>query len=76
MFGATLKTLRERSGLSQSQLADKAGLSAGGIAQLETGRREPSWATVQAIAAALGVDCTAFSGQPEAKKPTKKKPKK
>ena len=31
-----------------------------GVAKLEQGVREPTWATVQALARALGVDCTAF----------------
>jgi hypothetical protein len=32
-----------------------------GIAKLEQGVREPSWATVQALARALGLDCLAFT---------------
>jgi DNA-binding XRE family transcriptional regulator len=42
------------------------------IAQLETGVRQPTWETVQALARALGVDCKAFETQPaEAETPAK-----
>lgn len=60
-FAARLKALREAAGLSQAALAEKAGMNRFGVAKLEQGQREPSWATVQALAAALGVDCTAFA---------------
>ena len=59
-FGARLKELRERAGLTQPELAEKAGMNRFGIAKLEQGAREPTWATVQALARALGVNCTAF----------------
>jgi transcriptional regulator with XRE-family HTH domain len=60
-FGSTLKALREAAAMTQQQLADKAGMHRFGIAKLEQGVRQPSWDTVQALAAALGVDCTAFA---------------
>jgi transcriptional regulator with XRE-family HTH domain len=59
-FAARLKELREAVGLTQQQLGDRAGLHKLTVAKLEQGLREPSWATVQALAAALGVDCRAF----------------
>ena len=59
-FGAKLRLLREQAGLSQKQLADKAGLSQKAVSFWETGEREPGWSAVQALAAALGVDCRAF----------------
>jgi transcriptional regulator with XRE-family HTH domain len=55
--------------MTQGQLAEKAGLSTGGIAQLEQNLREPSWKTVQALAAALGVDCLAFTEEAAPKTP-------
>lgn len=63
-FGARLRELRESAGLTQAQLAETAGLSKAGIADLEQGRREPSWATAIALAVALGVDCRAFLQPP------------
>lgn len=59
-FGARLKQLREQAGLTQVELAKKAGLHQFGVAKLERGERQPTWATVQALCKALGVSCTAF----------------
>lgn len=59
-FAARLKALRGAAGLTQEQLADKAGMHKLGIAKLEQGLREPTWATVQALAKALGVTCLDF----------------
>ncbi|HVS40137.1 MAG TPA: helix-turn-helix transcriptional regulator [Gemmataceae bacterium] len=61
-FAVRLKALREGAGLTQEQLADKAGLHLGAVFKLEQGVREPTWATVQALAHALGVGCAAFEG--------------
>src|SRR5262245_12365043 len=59
-FASRLKRLREAAGLTQGELAERAGMNQFGIAKLEQGVREPTWATVQALAEALGVECTAF----------------
>jgi transcriptional regulator with XRE-family HTH domain len=59
-FGAVLKRLREAADLSQMDLAVKAGLNLFTVAKLEQGQREPTWATAQALAAALRVSCEAF----------------
>ncbi len=78
-FGQRLKELREAASLTQQQLAEKAGLNQFGIAKLEQGVRSPAWETVQALARALGVSCSAFetdAGQAEpapAKKTRKQK---
>jgi transcriptional regulator with XRE-family HTH domain len=72
-FGERLKRLREGAGLSQRELAEKAGMHQFGVAKLEQGLREPSWATVQALAAALGVDCLAFTGTGESGPPPEKR---
>jgi transcriptional regulator with XRE-family HTH domain len=69
-FAGRLKELREQAGLTQPELADKAGLSKAGIADLEQGRREPSWATAVALAGALGVAVTAFLQQPAPRQQT------
>lgn len=79
-FAERLKSVREKIGLSQYALAKLAGLSKQAVSNLELGEREPTWATVQALAKALGVDCTAFqadaSPAPEAESPSAKKGKK
>jgi transcriptional regulator with XRE-family HTH domain len=60
VFAGRLRELREAARLTQKQLADKAGLALSGLTHLEQGLREPTWATVQALADALGVSCDAF----------------
>ena|ERR1017187_8075112 len=60
-FNARLRELREAAGLSQAELAERAGLSKGGIADLEQDRNRPTWDSVQKLAAALGVSCEAFN---------------
>jgi DNA-binding XRE family transcriptional regulator len=59
-FAGKLQGLREAAGLSQYALAKRSGLSKQALSQLELGQREPSWATVQSIAGALGVSCMEF----------------
>src|SRR5262245_28694537 len=53
-FGEQLRGFRERIGLTQEELAERAGLSAQGISALERGlRRRPYLPTVRALAEAL-----------------------
>jgi transcriptional regulator with XRE-family HTH domain len=79
-FARRLKELREASGMTQSQLADKAGLKVGGVRDLEQGRRRPTWETVLALAGALDVAVLTFAQPPEEQpepkrgRPTKDKP--
>lgn len=68
-FAENLKKLRNAAGLTQQELADKAGMKLGGVRDLEQGRWGPTWSTVLTLARALGVDCTAFTKEPE---PTEK----
>jgi transcriptional regulator with XRE-family HTH domain len=60
-FPARLRELREAAGLTQQALADASGLTREGVAQLETGRRSPTWATVLALASALGIKTDSFA---------------
>ena len=64
-FAAKLKAIRARLGLTQGQLARKAGLHLGAVFKLEQGQREPAWSTVQALCKALGVGCDEFLNAPE-----------
>lgn len=66
-FAAKLQQLREKSGLTQLELSAKAGLHRHSIARFEQGLREPSWASVRAIAKALGVSCQEFEKHPTTK---------
>ena len=52
-FGARLRELREKAGLTQTELAECAGLTMFGVTKLERGLRDPSWPTVLAFASAL-----------------------
>jgi transcriptional regulator with XRE-family HTH domain len=65
-FAGKLKELREAAGLSQQQLADKAGISLGAVRHFEQGLRGPAWKNVLALAAALGVSCEDFTALPAA----------
>lgn len=60
-FAARLRELRQAAGLTQRGLADKAGIAYGAVCALEQSLNGPTWVTVLALAAALGVDCTAFN---------------
>jgi transcriptional regulator with XRE-family HTH domain len=62
-FGERLRELRQKAGLTQEQLAAQSGLSVWNIRNYEQSHREPYWSVVPRLAAALGVDCRAFTGQ-------------
>jgi DNA-binding XRE family transcriptional regulator len=65
-FAVRLKALREATGMTQAALAEAAGLHLSVVFKIEQGiRDDPSWATVRALAKALGVDCTAFDEEKE-----------
>ena len=55
LLGARLRDHRRRLGLSQSQLAAKAGVNQGYLSSIEKGDRTPRPDTLRAIAVALGV---------------------
>ena len=51
-----VKSLRKRLGWSQEALAEKTGVSAPYITQIEVGKRTPSLDIVEKLASALGVE--------------------
>lgn len=51
-----IKIWREHRGMTQKQLAEAAEISTPYVSQIETGVREPTVATVKALAAALSTD--------------------
>jgi transcriptional regulator with XRE-family HTH domain len=63
-FPGRLRELRTEAGLTQGELAEKAGVKRGAIARWELGTREPSWSNVVALADALAVSCDAFRQEP------------
>lgn len=55
-LGALIREHRHAAGLTQTELARRAGTSQPTVARLETGTSEPTVATLRRIASALGVD--------------------
>jgi transcriptional regulator with XRE-family HTH domain len=60
-FGETLGKLREKTGLTQAALAEKAGLSLRTVQAWEQGRRSPVSSDFFRLVKALGVSCEAFA---------------
>ncbi|MFV1875628.1 helix-turn-helix domain-containing protein [Nioella sp.] len=54
-FAAVLRDFRERAGLTQEQLAERADVSARLISLLETGKRQPSLSALAALSDGLEV---------------------
>jgi transcriptional regulator with XRE-family HTH domain len=54
-LGTVLRDLRVDCGLTQAELGRATELDATWISHLESGRKNPSWATVKGLAEALGV---------------------
>jgi len=54
-FGANIKRLREKAGMSQETLADRAGLHRTEVSLLERSGREPRLWTILRLSRALGV---------------------
>jgi DNA-binding XRE family transcriptional regulator len=62
-IAARLKKLRDRSKLTQEQLAERSRLDVGTVRQLEQGTRtNPLWQTICALARGLGKDVIVFVG--------------
>ncbi len=55
IFAERLKAVRELRGLSQTQLAEKAGLPASSVSHFEAGARKPSFDNLKRLAEALDV---------------------
>lgn len=55
-FGPRLKAIREAAGITQKELGERIGhASSVPVAELEAGRRKPTWDTLCRLADALGV---------------------
>lgn len=64
--GSALQAIRERTGLTQSDLARASGVSQGRISEFESGTKNVRPATVKALADALAVPMTALISNPAA----------
>jgi transcriptional regulator with XRE-family HTH domain len=54
-LGLAIKKLREARGLTQEELASRAGTTVGTVSRLEAAKSAPAWATVMQLIDALGV---------------------
>lgn len=54
-LGQAIRELREKRGLTQEAVAHDAGVTASTYGLIERGQSNPTWATVDDIASALGV---------------------
>jgi transcriptional regulator with XRE-family HTH domain len=59
-FGERLRQLREGAGLTQQQLAERAGCHHMTVSLLERGTQEPAWPLVLALAGVLGITPNEF----------------
>lgn len=59
-FGSRLRELRAAAGISQRELASRAGVHQVQVARYETGRHMPPWDTICRLADALGVAVDQF----------------
>jgi transcriptional regulator with XRE-family HTH domain len=60
-FQDKLKEVRQQKGLTQEQLAQRAGISLGNVRNYEQGIRQPSWVAVVRLSRALAVSADTFS---------------
>lgn len=65
IFGSVLRRFRTASGVSQEELALRAGVDRTFISRLERGERQPTITTLISIADALGVSATDLVGETE-----------
>jgi transcriptional regulator with XRE-family HTH domain len=71
--GKRLKQLREAAGLTQQELAFRAGLSVSNLSQIEQGKKaDPRASTLLALARALGVTMESFFEPAEEAKPPRR----
>ena len=68
-FATRLRALRTGAGLTQAELASRAGMHLQSLVKLERAEREPAWASVIALAKALGVSCEQFIAEGEQAEP-------
>lgn len=64
-FGVTLRKQRHALGISQEELADRAGITPVYVSLLETGRRVPTIVVVFALAKGLGIPTGDFVSEIE-----------
>lgn len=66
-FAVVLREKRERAGLTQEDLAERADVSARFISFLENGRRQPTLSAIAALSAGIGASMVEVIGEVEAR---------
>jgi transcriptional regulator with XRE-family HTH domain len=64
-LGAAIRELRTKKGVSLEVLAADAGISKNMLSLIERGEGNPSWSTVDGIAAALGISVAQLAKRAE-----------
>ena len=60
-LGKAVRSLREKAGIDQATLAERAELPGSLIPEIESGRSDPSWGDMRKVAESLGVTLEALS---------------
>jgi transcriptional regulator with XRE-family HTH domain len=67
-LGRAVRRLREERGLTQEELASRAGTTFGTVSRLESAKSAPAWWTVRKVAEALGVSIAELAAAVEAER--------
>jgi len=67
-LGRAVRRLREERGLTQEELASRAGTTFGTVSRVESAKSAPAWWTVRKIAEALGVSIAELATAAEAER--------
>lgn len=68
-LAATLRKMRTERGITQEDLAHRAGLTVAAVARIERGQANPTWTTVRRLAEALDTNLITLGGAVERAKP-------
>ena len=71
MLGQELKRARDEAGLSQEEVAHRAGIDRSYLSQLENDRKSPTLDLLLRVCAALGVKAATLVGRVERARPKK-----
>jgi transcriptional regulator with XRE-family HTH domain len=67
-LGRAVRRLREERGLTQEELASRAGTTFGTVSRVESAKSAPAWWTVRKIAEALGVSIAELAATAESER--------
>ena len=60
-LGEAVRQLRREAGMSQTDLAERVGMSASWISRIESGQYDPSWGNMRRVAGGLGISLETLS---------------